>query len=92
MVFSMQSGDHDLTVPNTGTQDWIKLLNMTIVNDWRQWLVDGQVAGYTIKYTKRGTGYRITYATVLGAGHSAQEYKRRECFDMFLRWIHYWPL
>ncbi|KAA8536291.1 hypothetical protein F0562_028769 [Nyssa sinensis] len=79
------NGDHDLTVPNTGTQDWIKLLNMTIVNDWRQWLVDGQVAGYTIKYTKRGTGYRITYATVLGAGHSPQEYKRRECFDMFLR-------
>jgi hypothetical protein len=29
---------------------------------------------------------------VQGAGHSPQEYKRRECFDMFDRFIHYFPL
>ncbi|GMQ01177.1 hypothetical protein CsSME_00047905 [Camellia sinensis var. sinensis] len=84
------NGDHDLTVPNTGTQDWIKLLNLTIVSDWRPWLVDGKVGGYTIKYSK--TGYRLTYATVLGAGHSPQEYKHRECYEMYQRWIHYYPL
>ncbi|CAL5331786.1 unnamed protein product [Camellia sinensis] len=39
------NGDHDLTIPNTGTQDWIKLLNLTIVGDWRPWLVDGEVGG-----------------------------------------------
>ncbi|CAL5438220.1 unnamed protein product [Camellia sinensis] len=39
------NGDHDLTIPNTGTQDWIKLLNLTIVSDWRPWLVDGEVGG-----------------------------------------------
>nr|QID89724.1 serine carboxypeptidase-like acyltransferase [Camellia sinensis var. sinensis] len=84
------NGDHDLTIPNTGTQDWIKLLNLTIVSDWRPWLVDGEVGGYTIKYSK--TGYRLTYATVLGAGHSPQEYKHRECYEMYQRWIHYYPL
>uniref|UniRef100_A0A5B7AP11 Putative serine carboxypeptidase-like 18 n=1 Tax=Davidia involucrata TaxID=16924 RepID=A0A5B7AP11_DAVIN len=86
------NGDHDLTVPNIGTQQWIKLLDLTIVNDWRPWLVDGEIAGYTIKYSKRATGYRVTYASVLGAGHSPQEYKRRECYDMFQRWIHYYPI
>ncbi|CAL5329415.1 unnamed protein product [Camellia sinensis] len=50
------NGDHDLTVPNTGTQYWIKLLNLTVVNDWRPWLVDGEVAGYTIKYSEHGYG------------------------------------
>ncbi|XAR52944.1 hypothetical protein NMG60_11021286 [Bertholletia excelsa] len=84
------NGDHDLTVPNTGTQEWIEWLNLTIVNNWRPWLVDGEIAGYTIKYSK--TGYRLTYATVLGAGHSPQEYKRRKCFEMFNRFIHYYPL
>lgn len=84
------NGDHDLIIPNIGTQQWIKLLNLTVVNDWRQWLVDGQIAGYTIKYSENG--FRLTYATVLGAGHSPQEYKRRECFDMFDRFIHYFPL
>ncbi|KAE8008146.1 hypothetical protein FH972_004686 [Carpinus fangiana] len=84
------NGDHDLIIPNIGTQQWIKLLDLTIVNDWRSWLVDGQIAGYTIKYSSNG--YRLTYATLKGAGHSPQEYKRREAFDMFDRFIHYWPL
>ncbi|OWM64778.1 hypothetical protein CDL15_Pgr028495 [Punica granatum] len=56
------NGDHDLTIPCTGTQQWIKELNLTIVNDWRQWLVDGQIAGYTIKYSENG--YRLTYASI----------------------------
>ncbi|XP_059653047.1 serine carboxypeptidase-like 13 [Cornus florida] len=87
------NGDHDLTVPNIGTQDWIKLLNnMTVDFEWRPWFVDGQIAGYNIKYSRRGSGYRLTYATVLGAGHSPQEYKRRECFDMYNRFIHYYPI
>jgi len=44
-AYFSRSGDHDLTIPNIGTQQWIKVLNLTIVNDWRQWLVDGQIAG-----------------------------------------------
>ncbi|CAL5438188.1 unnamed protein product [Camellia sinensis] len=57
------NGDHDLTVPNTGTQDWIKLLNLTIVSDWRPWLVDDEVGGEQgthLKSTSVGNVMRCT--------------------------------
>ncbi|KAK2664824.1 hypothetical protein Ddye_003398 [Dipteronia dyeriana] len=83
-------GDHDMVVPFVATQTWIQWLNLTVVNDWRPWFVDGQVAGYTVKYSENG--YRLTYATVKGAGHRAPEYNRRGCYEMFDRWIHWYPL
>ncbi|GMH21464.1 hypothetical protein Nepgr_023306 [Nepenthes gracilis] len=43
------SGNHDLTVPHVGTQDWINLLNLTIDINWRPWFLNGEVAGYMIK-------------------------------------------
>ncbi|POO03708.1 Serine carboxypeptidase-like [Trema orientale] len=39
------SGDHDMMVPYLETQAWIKSLNYSIVDDWRPWIVQGQVAG-----------------------------------------------
>ncbi|XP_030944392.1 serine carboxypeptidase-like 17 [Quercus lobata] len=86
----VESGDRDMVVPFVGTEQWIKSLNLTIVNDWRPWLVDGQIAGYTRKYSENG--FRLTFATVKGAGHTAPEYYRRECYNMFQRWVHYYPL
>ncbi|CAL5377528.1 unnamed protein product [Camellia sinensis] len=86
----VETGDRDMVVPFVGTVKWIKSLNLTVVNDWRPWFVDGQVAGYTVKYSEHG--YRLTYATVKGAGHTAPEYYRRECYYMFDRWIHYYPI
>ncbi|KAK4563424.1 hypothetical protein RGQ29_005802 [Quercus rubra] len=71
-------------------EQWINSLELTIDSDWRPWFVDGQIAGYTRKYTKNG--YRLTYATVKGVGHSPHKYKHKECYDMFHRWIHYYPL
>ncbi|KAL3730140.1 hypothetical protein ACJRO7_027184 [Eucalyptus globulus] len=84
------SGDHDMVIPHNGIETWIKWLDLTTDVDWRPWFVDGQVAGYTEKYTDGG--YRLTYATIKGSGHSPPEYKRRECYKMFERWIHYYPL
>ncbi|KAJ4876732.1 Serine carboxypeptidase-like 16 [Raphanus sativus] len=40
------SGDHDMIVPFFATQDWIRSLNYSIVDDWRPWMVHNQVAGY----------------------------------------------
>ncbi|WCJ18020.1 serine carboxypeptidase-like 7 [Euphorbia peplus] len=84
------SGDHDMIMPHNGVEKWITSLGLTIDSDWRPWFIEGQVAGYTTKYTN--DGYRLTYATIKGAGHSPQEYKRKVCYDMFHRWVRYYPL
>ncbi|XP_039686229.1 serine carboxypeptidase-like 12 isoform X2 [Medicago truncatula] len=76
------NGDHDMTVPFLATQAWIRSLNYSIVDDWRQWYTDDQVAGYTRTYSNQ-----MTFATVKGGGHTAPEFRPKECFDMFSRWI-----
>ncbi|KAL9264152.1 Serine carboxypeptidase-like 18-like protein [Drosera capensis] len=81
------SGDHDMVVPFLGTQAWIRSLNFSIVDDWRSWHVEGQVAGFTRTYSNR-----MTFATVKGAGHTAPEYKPKECAAMFKRWLRGEPL
>ncbi|KAL1222185.1 Serine carboxypeptidase-like 18 [Cardamine amara subsp. amara] len=80
------SGDHDLMVPFVGTQAWIKSLNYSIIDDWRPWLVNNQVIGYTRTYANY-----MTFATIKARGHTA-EYKPDESFMMFQRWISGQPL
>ncbi|KAJ8773295.1 hypothetical protein K2173_028472 [Erythroxylum novogranatense] len=53
------SGDHDMTVPYVGTQEWIRSLNYSIVDDWRPWWLNYQIAGYTRTYSNR-----LTFATL----------------------------
>ncbi|GLT57656.1 hypothetical protein SLA2020_306130 [Shorea laevis] len=85
------SGDHDMVMPHNGIEKWIGSLDLTVDTDWRPWFTDsGQVAGYTVKYTN--SGYRLTYATLKGSGHSPAEYNREDCYTMFHRWIHYYPI
>ncbi|KAL8172282.1 hypothetical protein V2J09_024086 [Rumex salicifolius] len=88
----VESGDRDMTIPFVGTVKWIKSLNLTVDEQWRPWFVDGQVAGYTEKYYTSKNGYRLVFATVKGAGHTAPEYQRRRCYEMFRRWVHWYPL
>lgn len=76
------SGDHDKVVTFRSTQAWIKSLNYSVVDDWRAWTVDNQVSGYTRSYSNQ-----MTFATVKGAGHTAPEYKPRECLAMLRRWM-----
>ncbi|KAI8004989.1 Serine carboxypeptidase-like 3 [Camellia lanceoleosa] len=85
--FLIYSGDHDMVVPFLGTQAWIRALNYSIVDDWRSWWVQGQVAGYTRTYSNR-----MTFATVKGGGHIAPQEKPVECRAMFERWISNQPL
>ncbi|XP_078151714.1 serine carboxypeptidase-like 13 isoform X1 [Carex rostrata] len=81
------SGDHDMNAPYIGTQGWIRSLNFSIVDDWRPWYVDGQVAGFTRRYSNN-----LTFVTVKGAGHTAAEYKPKECLAMIKRWLSGAPL
>lgn len=76
------SGDHDMMIPHISTQAWIKSLNFSIIDDWRPWFVNSQVAGYTRTYSNH-----MTFATVKGAGHIAPESFPEECFVMFGRWL-----
>ncbi|KAL0921257.1 hypothetical protein M5K25_008314 [Dendrobium thyrsiflorum] len=63
-------------------KEWIKSLKFSISDPWRSWHVSDQVAGYTESYSNN-----MTFATVKGAGHTAPEYKAKECLAMFRRWI-----
>ncbi|XP_027933659.1 serine carboxypeptidase-like 11 isoform X1 [Vigna unguiculata] len=81
------SGDHDMKIAFLATQAWIRSLNYSIVDDWRQWYTDGQVAGYTRTYSNR-----MTFATVKGGSHIAPESNPKECFAMFSRWLSKRPL
>ncbi|XP_071913645.1 serine carboxypeptidase-like 2 isoform X3 [Coffea arabica] len=81
------SGDHDLLAPHIETQAWIRSLHYPIIDDWRQWIHQGQVAGYTRTYANK-----MTFATVKGGGHVAYEFKPAECRTMLERWISHQPL
>nr|GEZ35098.1 serine carboxypeptidase-like 13 [Tanacetum cinerariifolium] len=72
------SGDHDMVIPYLGTLSWIESLKLPVIYDWRPWFVDEQVSGYD---------YNLTFATVKGGGHTAPEFKPKECLDMFTRWL-----
>ncbi|CAH2061421.1 unnamed protein product, partial [Thlaspi arvense] len=53
------SGDHDMVAPFISTQAWIRSLNYSIIDDWRPWMINDQIAGYTRTYANK-----MTFATV----------------------------
>lgn len=53
------SGDHDMCVPYTGSQAWTRSLGYKIVDQWRSWQSNDQVAGYLQAYENN-----LTFLTV----------------------------
>nr|GMD29817.1 serine carboxypeptidase-like 7 [Ipomoea batatas] len=80
----MCSGDHEMVSTCLSNEAWIKSLNYSIIDDWRSWMVEGQVAGYTTTYANK-----MTFVTVKGGGHVAPDYRPFESQVMFERWISY---
>ncbi|CAH1417948.1 unnamed protein product [Lactuca virosa] len=76
------SGDHDLCVPYTGTEAWVQSLGYKVIEEWRSWKVDGQVAGYLRAYENN-----LTFLTVKGSGHTVPEYKPKEALAFYSRWL-----
>ncbi|KAK4605733.1 hypothetical protein RGQ29_000148 [Quercus rubra] len=81
------SGDHDMCVPFTGTQEWTRSLGYKIVDEWRSWHSKGQVAGYL-----QGYDNNLTFLTVKGSGHTVPEYKPQEALDFYRRWLEGKPI
>ncbi|KAJ8452010.1 hypothetical protein Cgig2_016591 [Carnegiea gigantea] len=79
------SGDQDMAMTYVGSLAWITRLKLSIVDRWKPWFTKQEVAGYTTKYSNGH--YHLTFVTVKGAGHTAVEYKPRECFNMFIEWL-----
>ncbi|XP_074578031.1 serine carboxypeptidase 1 [Curcuma longa] len=76
------SGDHDMCVPYTGSEAWTRSLGYGIIDEWRPWYVDAQVAGYT-----QGYDHNLTFLTIKGAGHTVPEYKPKEALAFYTRWL-----
>ncbi|KAJ9176107.1 hypothetical protein P3X46_011454 [Hevea brasiliensis] len=81
------SGDHDMCVPFTGSQAWTKSLGYKIIDEWRSWMSNDQIAGYLQGYENN-----LTFLTIKGAGHTVPEYKPQEALDFFSRWLNGKPI
>ncbi|KAL4035232.1 hypothetical protein IC575_003913 [Cucumis melo] len=53
------SGDHDMCVPYTGSQAWTSSVGYKIVDEWRPWFTNSQVAGYL-----QGYQHNLTFLTI----------------------------
>lgn len=81
------SGDHDMCVPYTGSEAWTRAMGYEIIDEWRPWESNDQVAGYT-----QGYDNNLTFLTIKGAGHTVPEYKPREALDFYSRWLQGKPI
>jgi len=79
------SGDSDMCVPNTGSEAWTTSLNLPLLEEWRPWFVNNQVAGYVRSYKS------LTYATIKGAGHMVPQFKPPQALYFFTQFLNGQP-
>jgi len=75
------SGDIDGAVPTTGTYNWIQTMGAKILEEYRPWMIDNELAGYVEEYDG------LTFATVHGAGHMVPEDKPKQMSYLLNNWI-----
>ncbi|XP_038708605.1 serine carboxypeptidase-like 20 [Tripterygium wilfordii] len=81
------SGNQDMVVPFTGSQAWVRSLGYDIVDEWRPWIVDDQVAGYL-----QGYHHGLIFMTIKGAGHRVPESKPKEALHFYRHWLEGKPI
>ena len=78
------SGDTDIIVPINGSLNWIRKLNLTIVEDWQAWIgknldgseEDDKVSGFRMKYDG------LSFVSFKGCGHMVVEWSRKNSLYM----------
>jgi hypothetical protein len=75
------SGDMDGAVPTSGTRNWIKSMNRDVLEAYRPWYVEGQVAGYLEEQDG------LTFLTVHAAGHMVPQDQRERAHVMVNSWV-----
>ena len=83
------SGTEDIAVTTLGTLRFINELNYTIKEKWKQWKVDGQVAGMEQTYD-----YNLKFITIKGVGHMVPEDNPKIAkilLDKFIEYNKYGP-
>ncbi|XP_023549196.1 serine carboxypeptidase-like 20 [Cucurbita pepo subsp. pepo] len=76
------SGDHDMCVPFTGSEAWVRSLGYKVIDEWRPWTSNEQVVGYLRSYENN-----LIFLTIKGSGHTVPEYKPREALDFYSRFL-----
>ncbi|KAG6486293.1 hypothetical protein ZIOFF_054863 [Zingiber officinale] len=71
------SGDFDGRVPVTSTRYSLNKLKLKVKASWRDWMLNSEVAGYTVVYD-----HNLTFATVRGAGHEVPSYQPARALEM----------
>ncbi|XP_008800209.2 serine carboxypeptidase II-3-like isoform X3 [Phoenix dactylifera] len=64
------SGDVDGRVPVTSSRYSLNQLNLPVKTQWKSWLIENEVGGYSVVYDGN-----LTFATVRGAGHEVPSYQ-----------------
>ncbi|KAL0912389.1 hypothetical protein M5K25_018357 [Dendrobium thyrsiflorum] len=72
----LYSGDVDSVVPITNTKNFIKMLKLPILKQWRAWYLNKEVGGYVVQYEG------LTFVTVRGAGHEVPSYQPKRALEM----------
>jgi carboxypeptidase C (cathepsin A) len=85
------TGDVDMSVNSLGTEESLTVLQQnaksSVVDEWRSWHTNGQVSGWTKKWSND-----VTFVTVRGAGHMVPTSKPVESLIMFERFLNNQPM
>lgn len=75
------SGDDDAVCSTPESQIALWNSNFKVVNPWKQWKSEGQVAGFVVKFEG------VTFATVHGAGHMVPTTRPHQALQMLSNYL-----
>lgn len=76
------SGDDDSVCGPRGTEMWLRSMGWKVTEQWKAWVVEGEVAGYMKTYENG-----LVFATVLGAGHEVPAFTPQAAWFLFRSYL-----